>query len=403
MGWSNIPNDPYFQLVFPQPGMLTPNELGRITAAMNHPATSRVKLRMLAESIRANLNPHPSNQKQENVPLLDGAKVPGMQHKYRETVLFFPTEGQFCHSFCTYCFRWAQFTSVGSGQQFQSKDAETLQRYVAQHKSTKDILFTGGDPMVMSAVLLRRYIAPLLHNPDTAHLQTIRIGTKSLAYWPYRYLTDPDAKDVLKLFEDVAKSGKHLAVQAHFSHPRELENPVVAEAIRAIRMTGAQIRCQSPLIRHVNDDPDVWAHMWELQTRLGLIPYYMFIERDTGAKSYFSVPLTAAFSLFSNAYSRLSGLARTVRGPIMSASPGKVAVVGTQAIHGEKVIVLKFFQSRDPAWLDRLFFATWNEKASWLDELDPAFGEEKWFWEEGYRGIAERGRAGEGSSGQMFG
>jgi hypothetical protein len=87
----------------------------------------------------------------------------------------------------------------------------------------------------------------------------------------------------------------------------------------------------------------------------------------------------------------------------MSASPGKVAVVGAQAIHGEKVIVLKFFQSRDPAWLDRLFFATWNEKASWLDELKPAFGEEKWFWEDGYRDIAERVRAGEGSSGQMFG
>jgi L-lysine 2,3-aminomutase len=272
---SNVPSDPYFQLVFPQPGMLTPNELAFITSAMNNPSTSRVELRSLAESIRANLNPHPSNQKQENVPLLDGAEVPGMQHKYRETVLFFPTEGQFCHSFCTYCFRWAQFTSVGSGQQFQSKDTETLRRYVARYKSVKDVLFTGGDPMVMSATLLRRYIGPLLHSPETAHLQTVRIGTKSLAYWPYRYLTDPDAKEVLKLFEDVATSGKHLAVQAHFSHPRELENPVVREAMRVIRMTGAQIRCQSPLIRHVNDDAQVWARMWDLQTRLGAIPYYM--------------------------------------------------------------------------------------------------------------------------------
>jgi L-lysine 2,3-aminomutase len=255
--------------------MLNPRELALITSAMKDPSTSRVDLRSLAESIRANLNPHPSNQKQENVPMLDGAEVPGMQHKYRETMLFFPTEGQFCHSFCTYCFRWAQFTSVGSGQQFQSKDSETLYRYVARHKSLKDVLFTGGDPMVMSATLLRRYIDPLLHSPDTAHLQAIRIGTKSLAYWPYRYLTDPDAKDVLRLFEDVAASGKHLAVQAHFSHPRELENPVAREAMRVIRMTGAQIRCQSPLIRHVNDDERAWARMWDLQTRLGAVPYYM--------------------------------------------------------------------------------------------------------------------------------
>lgn len=86
----------------------------------------------------------------------------------------------------------------------------------------------------------------------------------------------------------------------------------------------------------------------------------------------------------------------------MSASPGKVAVVGTQEIRGEKVIVLKFFQARDPAWLDRLFFAKWDEGASWLDELKPAFDEEKWFWEDEYQGITERGRGGEGSSGQMF-
>jgi hypothetical protein len=87
----------------------------------------------------------------------------------------------------------------------------------------------------------------------------------------------------------------------------------------------------------------------------------------------------------------------------MSASPGKVGVVGAQEIRGEKVIVLKFFQARDPAWLDQLFFAKWDAQASWLDELKPAFGEEKWFWEDGYKAIAERGREGEGTSGQIFG
>jgi L-lysine 2,3-aminomutase len=255
--------------------MLNPSDLNLITSAMSQSSTSRTTLRELAESIRAKLNQDLSNQ--ENAPVLDGAEVSGMQHKYHETVLFFPREGQFCHAFCTYCFRWAQFTSVGSGQQFQNNDANLLRRYVAQHRAVKDVLFTGGDPMVMSAILLEKYIAPLLHSIDggMAHLDTIRIATKSLAYWPHRFLTDKDAKEVLALFEKVVASGKHLTVQAHFTHPRELENPVVGEAMRLIRMTGAQIRCQSPLVRHVNDKAEVWASMWNLQVKLGAIPYYM--------------------------------------------------------------------------------------------------------------------------------
>jgi 4Fe-4S single cluster domain len=186
-------------------------------------------------------------------------------------------QGQFCHSFCTYCFRWAQFTSVGSDQQFQSQDAEQLLRYLIKHPHITDVLFTGGDPMVMSAEVLRRYIVPILQSSELPHLDTIRIGTKSLAYWPYRYLTDPDAKALLELFAEIVASGRHLAFQAHFSNPRELETPIVQEAMRMIRMTGAQIRTQSPLIRNVNDNAETWANMWRLQTRLGAVPYYMSV------------------------------------------------------------------------------------------------------------------------------
>jgi L-lysine 2,3-aminomutase len=132
--------------------------------------------------------------------------------------------------------------------------------------------------MVMSTDVLRRYIAPILQSRELPHLDTVRIGTKSLAYWPYRYLTDPDAKALLGFFAEIVASGKHLAFQAHFSNPRELETPMVQEAIRMIRMTGAQIRTQSPLIRNVNDNTETWAKMWRIQTRLGAVPYYMLVQ-----------------------------------------------------------------------------------------------------------------------------
>ena len=114
---------------------------------------------------------------------------------------------------------------------------------------------------------------------------------QTLSYWPYRFITDKDADDMLRLFEKVKKAGKHLAFQAHFNHPVELSTNAVKKAIQRIQNTGAQIRTQSPLLRHINDDPVVWADMWKEQVRLGLIPYYMFVARDTGSKSFFDVPL----------------------------------------------------------------------------------------------------------------
>ncbi|AWI08643.1 KamA family protein [Ereboglobus sp. PH5-5] len=387
--WDAIPQDPMFQLSFPQPDMLATDDLAamRQLIADDAPAAEQSAL---AHAIQLKMNPHPAGQMEVNVPRLeDGTPLPGMQHKYRETVLFFPSQGQTCHTYCSYCFRWAQFVGMDD-LKFASREADSLRRYVTQHSEVNSILFTGGDPMVMNASLLSRYIEPLL---ELDHVLSVRIGTKSLAWWPYRFVTDNDADDVLKLFERVVKSGRHLALMAHFSHPRELETRVVQTAIRRIRDTGAIIRCQAPLVRNINDDPLVWTNLWKRQIVLGMVPYYMFVERDTGPKNYFEVPLARAYEIFNKAYRRMSGLGRTVRGPSMSALPGKVLIDGIAEVRGEKVFVLKFIQGREPSWAGRVFFAQFDEKATWLDHLKPAFGEKEFFFEPAMRDIKTHHRA----------
>ena len=111
------------------------------------------------------------------------------------------------------------------------------------------MLITGGDPMVMRTRVLRRFVEPLL-SPDLEHVQNIRIGTKAIAYWPQRFVSDEDADDCLRLFEEVIASGRHLALMGHYSHPVELEPQIARMAVQRIRSTGAQIRMQAPLIRH---------------------------------------------------------------------------------------------------------------------------------------------------------
>lgn len=114
---------------------------------------------------------------------------------------------------------------------------------------------------------------------------------------------------------------------------------------------------------------------------LGAVPYYMFVERDTGPKRYFEVPLARAYEIFSDACQRVSCLARTVRGPSMSATPGKIAIDGVAEVRGEKAFVLKVLQGRDPAWSNRVFFARHDADATWLDQLRPAFGATHFFFD----------------------
>ncbi len=380
INWDNIPNDPIFRLNFPLPEMLAYEDFKSLERLMGLPESIDLLKQRIFE-IRMALNPHPAGQLLLNRPVLDGRPVDGIQHKYKETVLFFPSQGQTCHAYCTFCFRWPQFSHM-EGMKIAATESDILVKYLRQHPEATNVLFTGGDPLVMNASLLRRYLEPLLEK-EFSHIHTIRLGTKALAYWPYRFTHDADAEQLLQLFRDVTSAGKHLAIMGHFNHFAELMPRAASKAIRAVLATGAAIRTQSPLLRHINDDPDIWVRMWRRQISLGCIPYYMFIARDTGASSYFEVTLKKAYEIYRDAYSRISGIGRTVRGPSMSATPGKVHVLGITEAGGEKCFVLQFLQGRDPDWVRRPFFARFDPAATWMSDLKPAFGEVKFFWQEG--------------------
>ncbi|MBN2349249.1 MAG: lysine 2,3-aminomutase [Bacteroidales bacterium] len=382
--WNNIPEDPIFNINFYNKGMLKEEYYDMVSYYLNK-ENSKEQLANLIYKIRQELNPHPSGQIQYNLPELNGVKLKGMQHKYKETVLFFPIHGQTCHAYCTFCFRWPQFTS-DMFLKIGMKNVELLIEYLKQHPEVTDILITGGDPMVMTARHLSQYINAII-NARLQSIKTIRIGTKSLSYWPYRYISDPDSAKILSIFKKIVKKGYHLALMANFNHPRELQTEAVKKAIHNILKTGAVIRTQSPLLNHVNADPDVWIELWKQQIHLGMIPYYMFIPRDTGAQKYFAVPLVKAWDIFSEAYSHVSGICRTVRGPVMSANPGKIAIMGVSKIFDEKVITLNFIQGRNITWVNKPFFAKYDKNALWLSDLKPSFGEKEFFFERSFRNL----------------
>jgi KamA family protein len=378
INWEDPLNDPIFKLTFPQKDMLFPEHYDIIASLLKR-GESQERIKDEANRIRMELNPHPAGQKY-NVPEVNGLKLHGAQHKYKETILFFPKQGQTCHAYCSFCFRWPQFVGINE-LKFAMKEVDILIEYIRKNPQITDILFTGGDPLIMKTSVFKSYIKPVL-DADIPHLKTIRIGTKSLGFWPYRFTQDDDAQELLDLFKEIVDKGYHLAFMAHFNHYKELRTDVVREAVDRILETGAVIRTQSPVLRHINDSSEIWATMWKDQVSMGMIPYYMFMARDTGAQHYFGVPLVRAWNIFKDAYKKTSGLARTVKGPSMSATPGKVRILGVSEIFGEKVMVLDFLQGRNPDWVGKPFFAKYNENAMWLDDLEPVEGEEFFYEKE---------------------
>lgn len=365
--WDTAPDDPVFKLVFPAREMLSADDFAQIESLVQRNA-SAAEFEVAVRGIRSRLNPHPSGQREQNVPELDGIAAAGFQHKYKETVLYFPARGQTCHAYCTFCFRWAQFVGDTS-LKFASKEAQALQRYLRAHPEISDVLITGGDPMIMAAHHLAIQIEPLL-TPEFDHLQTIRIGTKSLTFWPQRFVSDPDSDDLLRLIERVTLSGRNLAIMAHINHWRELDDPTARLAIRRLRDAGAVLHSQGPLLAGINDDANTWARNWREQVKMGIHPYYMFVERDTGPKHFFEVPLQSGLSIYRDAIQQVSGLARTARGPVMSAAPGKVEVIDTEILPDRTRYLLQFLQARDPSQVRKPFWAEGPHDACWFDQLE---------------------------------
>lgn len=367
INWNNIPKDPIFQLTFPQPEMLNDIDLQKVIKLMKEDTN---KLDEEVRRIQMKMNPQPAGQLELNTPSRCGIKIKGIQHKYKETVLFFPEQGQTCHAYCTYCFRWAQFIGIDE-LKIATRESQELITYLNEHPQVTDLLVTGGDPMFMKTKLVRRYLEDILKSKPGG-LKNIRIGTKALSYWPYRFTQDEDADDLISLFEEIVNAGFHLTIMAHFTHPVEMETPQVKEAVKRIIGAGAAIRCQSPILRHINDDADLWVKMWSKQVTMGMIPYYMFVARDTGPKGYFNLPLEEIYEIFSSAFSKVSGLARTARGPSMSTKFGKVLIDGIMKRNSQKYFVLKYIQSRTPEMVNRIFLAKYNPKAVWINDLEPA-------------------------------
>ncbi len=298
----------------------------------------------------------------------------GVQHKYPHTVVLLCA--QTCGAYCRYCFRKRLFIA---GAHETANDLTEGIRYIAASPQVTNVLLTGGDPLVLSTRRLRSIIEQLR---AIAHVRIIRIGSKMPAFDPFRILDDTELLDVFRRY---STPRNRIYLMAHFDHPRELTDEAVA-AIDALLRSGVICANQCPLIRGINDDPQVLSDLFRELSFIGCPPYYLFQCRPTAGNKPYAVPIVRGWEIFREAMRRGSGLARRAR-YVMSHERGKVEIVGVD----RRRIVLRFHRAKNAEERGRLMTYKRNDRAYWLDDLEPIRGGGGRRYESSFRLVLDEG------------
>ncbi|KMP10718.1 radical SAM protein [Candidatus Nitromaritima sp. SCGC AAA799-A02] len=280
-------------------------------------------------------------------------KVKGLEHKYTSTALLLVNE--VCAAYCRFCFRKRLFMDENEEV---TKDVSEGLEYIRQHPEISNVLLTGGDPLIMSTSKLSPIIEKLR---EIDHVKIIRIGSKIPAFNPYRIINDPSLHEMIRTY---SADEKKIYIMAHFNHPREL-TPVAVKGLNMLMQSGAIVVNQTPMIRGVNDNPEVLAELFNRLSFIGVPPYYVFLCRPTLGNQTFSVPVEKGYEIFEKARSLCSGLAKRAR-LVMSHETGKVEVVGVS----EGQVFFKYNRAADPENNSRFVVFDSNPEACWFDDYE---------------------------------
>lgn len=389
INWANFEKDSVFQLVFPQPGMVRPDITKAYLDAKSEEERERIIKAYIIET-----NPHDGKQLLNKPTFINEEGevevVEGSQHKYPQCQLIFDVQTQNCFAFCNYCFRHAQVR--GDEDMFIQKDVHQIHEYLKQHKEVTDVLITGGDAGYLTADRFEEYITPIIEDPEMMHVKSIRLGTRILTYHPEMIITR-NYDRMLRLFKKLYDNGIQLVFMSHFSTPRELMNPSTIAAIRRLKAHGASVKSQSPIMNHISmfqdesGEIDVdrsaqnWIDLGNLLAMLGVGFHSMYCARPTGEHHYFTQPLAKIDQIFSKVYRSLPSINRPSRYITMTSSAGKISLLGTLELHGEKLFALKFNEARNMEWMDKVYLAKYDETENTIANLVP-YGTDKHFFED---------------------
>ena len=217
--------------------------------------------------------------------------VPNITHRYPDRVLFLVSP--VCASYCRFCTRRRK---VGDPEKIPLNQYDSAFAYIAAHPEIRDVILSGGDPMMLSDRRLEYIFQKLREIP---HVEIIRIGSRITSHLPDRIT--PEFCDMVKKYHPVY-------MNTHFDHPSEL-TPAAVAALGRLADAGVPLGCQTVLLRGVNDDPAIMKELMQKLMRARVRPYYIYMADQVAGGEHFRTTVEKGLEIVKALRGWTSGLA----------------------------------------------------------------------------------------------
>ena len=217
--------------------------------------------------------------------------VPNITHRYPDRALFLVSP--VCASYCRFCTRRRK---VGDPEKISLKEYESAFQYLAQHTEIRDVILSGGDPMMLSDQRLEYIFQRLRAIP---HIEIIRIGSRITSHLPERVTPE---------FCEMVQKYHPIFMNTHFNHPSEL-TPAAVAALDRLSRAGISLGCQTVLLKGVNDDPHVMMKLMHELLKARVRPYYIYMADQVAGGEHFRTTVQKGLEIIQALRGWTSGLA----------------------------------------------------------------------------------------------
>ena len=264
-------------------------------------------------------------------PLMEDAMspVPNITHRYPDRALFLTTSQ--CGLYCRFCTRKRK---VGNHDKISMRGLESAFKYLEQHTEIRDVILSGGDPLMLTDTMLEKILARLRQIP---HIEIIRIGSKMPCVLPQRIT--PKLCDMIKKYHPVY-------INTHFNHPWEI-TPQSSKACEMLANAGIPVGNQMVLMKGVNDDADVVKELLQKLLKIRVRPYYMYMADETKGANHFRTSIETGIKIIEALRGHTSGLAIPHFVIDAPGGGGKIPLLPNYVLHHDAdKIVLRNFQNK---------------------------------------------------------
>ena len=217
--------------------------------------------------------------------------VPNITHRYPDRALFLVSP--VCASYCRFCTRRRK---VGDPEKIPLNQYESAFEYIRNHPEIRDVIMSGGDPMMLSDRRLEYLFQRLREIP---HVEIIRIGSRITSHLPERIT--PEFCEMVKKYHPVY-------MNTHFNHPSEL-TPATIAALGRLADAGVPLGCQTVLLRGVNDDPSIMKELMQKLLKARVRPYYIYMADQVAGGEHFRTNVEKGLEIVKALRGWTSGLA----------------------------------------------------------------------------------------------